>query len=136
MGGYNRDMPRDRPPGIWKSLKRALGGAEPRPDPPPPRELPERPQVTPDADAVLSAPPFLLPDPEGSDDPVVASVLPAREEPPTVPASASEPADASGRPRLARGLASFSRSNADREKKFAHLLHDDTSGEKPPGTRD
>ena len=131
-------MPRDRPPGIWKSLKRALGGAEPRPDPRPPRELPERPQVTPDADAVLTAPPFLPPDPEGSGNPVAepASVAPAREEALTVPASASEPADASGRPRLARGLASFSRSNADREKKFAHLLHDDTSGEKPPGGRD
>ena len=135
MGGYNRAMPRDRPPGIWKSLKRALAGAETPPDPPPPPQLLERPQVTPDADAVLSAPPFLLPDPEGSDD-SVAAIPAADEQPPTVPASASEPADAPGRPRLARGLASFSRSNADREKKFAHLLHDDTSGEKPPGGRD
>ncbi|HEX9689277.1 MAG TPA: hypothetical protein VGB47_09440, partial [Thermoanaerobaculia bacterium] len=35
-------------------------------------------------------------------------------------------------PRLARGLASFSRQNPEREKKFAHLLHD---AEPPAGKR-
>jgi hypothetical protein len=129
-------VPRDRPPGIWESLKRALAGAEPRPDPPRP---PERPKVTPEADAISSAPQFLLPDdaPAVADPPVLP---PAREQPPTFPVSQPEPSDSTGRPRLARGLASFSRSNADREKKFAHLLHDDPSGEKkkpqPPGDRD
>jgi hypothetical protein len=33
-------------------------------------------------------------------------------------------------PRLARGLASFSRDNADREKKFRHILSDGDSGKK------
>jgi len=41
--------------------------------------------------------------------------------------------------RLARGLASFSKRNPEREKKFAHLLHDAPSDEKkgttPPGRR-
>jgi hypothetical protein len=38
--------------------------------------------------------------------------------------------------RLARGLASFSRENAQREKKFAHLLRDSRPGAKkpPPGS--
>jgi hypothetical protein len=51
------------------------------------------------------------------------------------PAEAPAPQPA----RLARGLASFSRRNPEREKKFAHLLHDDPSDEKkgstPPGRR-
>jgi hypothetical protein len=37
-----------------------------------------------------------------------------------------------GAPKLARGLASFSRRNAEREKKFAHLLRDRApAGPKP-----
>jgi hypothetical protein len=87
-------------------------------------------------------PPFLLPDepfPAHADPPAVPQPV-DREQPRTVPGSLPEPADAAARPRLARGLASFSRSNADREKKFAHLLHDDPSGEKkkpqPPDGRD
>jgi hypothetical protein len=62
--------------------------------------------------------------PSAGDDPVPDAVAP----PPA--AAAPETADAPDRPRLARGLASFSRSNADREKKFAHLLRDDSPGQK------
>jgi hypothetical protein len=36
--------------------------------------------------------------------------------------------------RLARGLASFSRENAQREKKYAHLLRDAKSGKAPSGS--
>jgi hypothetical protein len=61
-----------------------------------------------------------------------AAILPG-ELPKPAEAPAPQPA------RLARGLASFSRRNPEREKKFAHLLHDDPSDEKkgtpPPGRR-
>jgi hypothetical protein len=118
-------VPRDRPPGIWESLKRALAGVEARPDPPPTPQLPERPDVTPEPAPLLSAPPFLPPEPEDADAIRRSETLP--ENPPVPPAMSVPPPEG---PRLARGLASFSRSNADREKKFAHLLHDDAPGEK------
>lgn len=81
--------------------------------------------------------------------PFLAEVEPAAEpqfSPPTPesailqgelpgPAEAAAPQPA----RLARGLASFSRRNPEREKKFAHLLHDAPADEKkgptPPGRR-
>jgi hypothetical protein len=126
-------VPRDRPPGIWESLKRALGGAapepEPRPEPPSPPEVAHAPKVVSKVDADSSAPPFLLPDPEPSEpqDPPAVSV-------PTQPPPTSPPVEPPGSPGLARGLASFSKSNADREKKFAHLLRDDAPADKkkPP----
>jgi hypothetical protein len=79
-------------------------------------------------DADSSAPPFLLPDPEPSEPPAP----PAVSLPPPPPAS--PPVEPPETPRLARGLASFSKSNADREKKFAHLLRDDAPADKkkPP----
>jgi len=123
-------------------LKRALVGAEPRPDPPTAPQLRKQPEVTPEAEAFLAAPPFLLPDEPSPAvvDPPATPRPPGTEQPPTVTVAPPELADAPGRPRLARGLASFSRSNADREKKFAHLLRDDPSGEKkkpqPPGGRE
>ena len=128
-------MPRDRPPGIWESLKRALAGVEARPDPRALAQLPERPKVTPAPDPVLSAPPFLPPDPEDAD--AIRRSETVSADPPVPPAVSvppPEPVQPPESPRLARGLASFSRSNADREKKFAHLLHDDAPGEKnkPP----
>jgi hypothetical protein len=129
-------VPRDRPPGIWESLKRALAGGETRPESPPPR-APQPPvpvELTPDADhALLAPPPFLMPDeplPPAAGPP---PDIPAARPIPSDPGAAADASEATGRPRLARGLASFSRSNADREKKFAHLLRDDVSGgEKKP----
>ena len=53
-------------------------------------------------------------------DPSDAAVLTPE---PSEPAQPSEPSIRG--PRLARGLASFSRDNARREKKFAHLLRDE-----------
>ncbi len=110
-------MGEDRRPSLWKTLKRALTGAAPGeratvvPPAPPP-------QTFPDVDAT---PPFL-----GEIEPAVSA---AKE------GEASDPQAA----RLARGLASFSRRNPEREKKFAHLLHDAPSDEKkgttPPGRR-
>jgi hypothetical protein len=122
-------VPRDRPPRIWETLKRALSGAEPRPAPPS-AELPE---VTPGP--MLSAPPFLLPDREEPDPVRGSETLPAEPEvPPAVPVPPPAPVPPPESPRLARGIASFSRRNADRERKFAHLLHDDAPGKKkkPP----
>ena len=118
-------MPRDRPPGIWESLKRALGGAGV--EPPSPPEVTHAPDVVSNVDADSSAPPFLLPDPEPSEPPAPPAV--SLPPPPT-----SQPVEPPGSPGLARGLASFSKSNADREKKFAHLLRDDAPADKkkPP----
>ena len=125
-GATIADVPRDRPPGIWESLKRALGGAgvEPRPEPPSPPEVAHAPEVVSKVDADSTVPPFLLPDPELSE--------PAVSLPPPPPTS--PPDESPEGPRLARGLASFSKSNADREKKFAHLLRDDAPADKkkPP----
>ncbi len=133
-------MPRDRPPRIWETLKRALGGvgAEPRPEPPPaPTPVPpppELPTVSPERESLASAPPFLA-DSDGPESPRSPSAVePPWAAAPLDPPAPAEPASATDGPRLARGLASFSRSNADREKKFAHLLHDDAPGgkKKPP----
>ena len=126
-GATIADVPRDRPPGIWESLKRALAGAGPQPDPPSPPERPDPLEVEPIVKADSSAPPFLLPDPELSEPPAPPPVSLA----PPPPSPAAQPPES---PRLARGLASFSKSNADREKKFAHLLHDDAPADKkkPP----
>ena len=128
-------MPRDRPPRIWETLKRALGGgAEPRPEPPPaptPVSPPsEHPAVSPERQPLVSAPPFLS-DSDGPESPDShAAVELPRAAAPAEPPAPVEGSSAPDGPRLARGLASFSRSNADREKKFAHLLHDDTPGAK------
>jgi len=71
-----------------------------------------------------------------------ADLLPEESRKPAeAPTAAPQEGEASGpqAARLARGLASFSRRNSEREKKFAHLLHDAPSDEKkgttPPGRR-
>lgn len=139
-------MPRDRPPRIWEKLRRALAGAEPRPEPLPAPTAPvpasaKPPAVSLQGESFVPSPPFLL-DSDGDDSPASAVVTepprasPPADPPPTPAASVAARAPvepAAEAPRLARGLASFSRSNADREKKFAHLLHDDEpDGEKKP----
>ena len=130
-------MPPDRPR-LWESVKRALGGAptEPVPTPddlpflssedadaasppapvrPPPEDL-GFPAAPPETPATLEfAPPEAAPEPSHG--------IPEPEPP------APEAGSARG-PRLARGLASFSRRNADREKKFRHILSDGDSGKK------
>jgi hypothetical protein len=75
----------------------------PRPDP----IRSEPAEVTP---SVLAAPP----------EPVLAA--PPEPAPATLPPESA--ATSAKAPRLARGLASFSRQNPEREKKFAHLLRD------------
>jgi hypothetical protein len=88
-------------------------------------------EIEPVPESLLAPPPILKPDllPEESAKPAEA------------PTSASKEGEASTpqAERLARGLASFSRRNPEREKKFAHLLHDAPSDEKkrttPPGRR-
>jgi hypothetical protein len=114
-------VPPDRPR-LWESVRRALGGA--------PTESPAEPEP-----GGNLAPPF-LPDEEPVTiqpapvpaRPVEASAAPAAEavSPPvsTEPPPAASEAPAPRGPRLARGLASFSRANADREKKFRHILSD------------
>jgi hypothetical protein len=63
---------------------------------------------------------------------VPTEIAGAPESTPVSPEDSSEPPI--GAPRLARGLASFSRRNAEREKKFAHLLRDEPGSEgKGPG---
>lgn len=136
-------MPPDRPR-LWDSFKRALGGS-PRPDDGDPETV--RPSGY--------APPFLAPDdppeappagkpleaPQKPEQPAPAAEIAAKEIGATVasppghrpapapPPPAREPEDP--RPaRLARGLASFSRHNADREKKFRHILSDGDTGKK------
>ena len=139
-------MGEDRRPSLWKTLKRALTGAAPGeratvvPPAPPP-------QTFPDVDAT---PPFL-----GEIEPAAESLLapPAIPKPDLIPEETSTPAESPASSvaakegeasspqaaRLARGLASFSRRNSEREKKFAHLLHDAPADEKkgrtPPGRR-
>ena len=106
-----------------------------RPDPEPVRPAPQPPSASPPEQS-FAAPPFLALD-EPAPEPVRPSApppagdiaIPDAVAPPTA-AAAPETADAADRPRLARGLASFSRSNADRERKFAHLLRDDSPGPK------
>jgi hypothetical protein len=112
-------VPRDRPPGIWESLKRALGGAGV--EPPSPPEITHAPDVVSKVDADSSEPSGPL-------------APPAVSLPPPPPPPTSLPVEPPESPHLARGLASFSKSNADREKKFAHLLRDDApdNKKKPP----
>lgn len=147
---------RGRKPGLWETLKRALGTPPEAERPSPP--IPVRDEPAPQAPAVPARPAMPVPP---APDPVESSaVAPAREaarvevdsgvpfleegpgeeEPPSVldppaarevapesteelvPPDASPPRPPSGR--LARGLASFSRDNAEREKRYAHLLRD------------
>jgi hypothetical protein len=167
-----------RKPGLWETLKRALGtppAAEPAPlpmvphvaEPRAPAALPRPaaaasfhppasppaapPRVEPSPPApvveiaveaglveVAAGVPFLEDLPVPSPPPVEApAALPSDPDPPTgiPPAGASETAPAA--PRLARGLASFSRDNAEREKKFAHLLRDSGAAgrRRPSGSR-
>ena len=140
--GYNRSV-REGRPSLWESLKRALAGAAPAE----PRDAPQASsaRILPDVDA---APPFLaeiepaaesLPAPPPIRKP---DLLPEESriaaEAPISAAKEGETSDPQAA-RLARGLASFSRRNPEREKKFAHLLHDAPADEKkgttPPGRR-
>ena len=156
-----------RKPGLWETVKRALGStvpAEPPPAPPRPR-IPAAPSpssidraVSPvpagARDEILSDVPFLEdigpdvpqarpPSPEGLGEPPPTAVEPPpvsnllEAAAPVLSTDAGEPS-LSGPP-LARGLASFSRDNAVREKKFAHLLRDRPGGEEkspvPPKRR-
>ena len=176
-----------RKPGLWESLKRALGtapaadedaippvvpdepglpalAAPPQPaapaasshtPAPPPAALPRvdpialrRPSPTPAVEPTLvelaSRVPFLDDLPAASPPSVEASQAPPSVEasppdpsPPAEIALAGMPETALAAPGLARGLASFSRDNAEREKKFAHLLRDSASSgrRRPPGSR-
>ncbi|MDQ5857303.1 MAG: hypothetical protein M3542_03370 [Acidobacteriota bacterium] len=125
-------MPRDRPR-LWESFKRALGTS--------PRENASDPAA---GQRSTDLPPFLSPD-ETPDVPRSAGSAPVRAQAePTervveridaivadAPDEAPTPAPEAGAPqsaRLARGLASFSRDNADREKKFRHILSDGDKG--------
>ena len=159
---------RSRKPGLWETLRRALGTPPEADTPSPPVPLPDEP-----APRTRIAPPRPAPPAPPAPDPVEPSFVapareataveidsavpfleaePAEEEPPAVPVLpaereetasesaepvpvASQPPPASGR--LARGLASFSRDNAEREKKYAHLLRDagSTGRKRSPGSR-
>ena len=134
---------REGRPSLWESLKRALVGSAPsEPATGTPGALSA--QIRPDVDAT---PPFLAetePDAESLLAPPIPKpdLLPEESRTPAeAPISAAEEGEASApqAARLARGLASFSRRNPEREKKFAHLLHDVPSDEKkgttPPGRR-
>jgi hypothetical protein len=85
--------------------------------------------------------PFLEAEPGEEEPPEIPVPPAAREETATQSAEApsggaTAPPPASGG-RLARGLASFSRDNAEREKKYAHLLRDggSTGQKRSPGPR-
>jgi hypothetical protein len=159
---------RGRKPGLWETLKRALG-TSPEAERPSPR-IPVRDEPAPQTPAVPARP--AMPVPPALDPVEPSAVAPAREaarvevdsgvpfleegpgeeEPPAVldppvareaaesteelvPPDASLPPPPSGR--LARGLASFSRDNAEREKRYAHLLRDAgaKSRKRSPGSR-
>ncbi|HVE65628.1 MAG TPA: hypothetical protein VNC59_03530 [Thermoanaerobaculia bacterium] len=136
-------MPRDRSR-LWDSFKRALGGSPPSND--------GEPELTRASDSTL---PFLAPDepPEAAAAPeppmapppaeatvvsvagpsmgTEAGVAETPDALPIPPSAAPLPETEGARPpRLARGLASFSRHNADREKKFRHILSDGETGKK------
>jgi hypothetical protein len=88
-------------------------------------------ETEPAPESLVAPPPIPKPD-----------LLPEESRMPAdAPGSAANEGEASAPPaaRIARGLASFSRRNPEREKKFAHLLHDAPSDEKegttPPGRR-
>ncbi|HEY6065242.1 MAG TPA: hypothetical protein VIY96_03745 [Thermoanaerobaculia bacterium] len=153
-------------PGLWESFKRALGSpaesspAEPRPpvrEPTPPRPGPPLPLPPPGKPVgAAPSPPAERPaevviDPPAGE--LLADVpfledLPFEDLPaqPAPSEDLSEPARTGAddtpplsEPPLARGLASFSRDNAEREKKFAHLLRDQPSSDEksanPPRRR-
>jgi hypothetical protein len=159
-----------RKPGLWESVKRALGNPPREASTPNDRPGPPLPASTPPGAPRFHSPSPLAasagPDPPAStagrrdqpeidadvpflvDDP--AESIPVRAEPDvrgdrTIPAkvigpeatppSREDPSEPPiGAARLARGLASFSRRNAEREKKFAHLLRDEPGSEvKGPG---
>lgn len=162
----SEDSSSRRKPGLWQSLKRALGTsvAEPpqperprggdHPDLPLPAAAPRPAPITPPLEPGSTAEPAVmrsLPATNSSiaedvpflADPTLPESSPgspariapeAREVAPEVAVTANSP----GLPpaRLARGLASFSRENAQREKKFAHLLRDAPPAAKkpPPGS--
>lgn len=124
-------MPRDRSR-LWDSFKKALGST--------PRETERAPET---AKTTGAASPFLPPDdvdaapvpPPAATVPPVSEALPAEVDtiatgaPNDALAPAPPPDSAAPRQeRLARGLASFSRHNADRERKFRHILSDDEGG--------
>ena len=96
--------------------------------PPPDPVRSEPAEVTP---SVLAAPPEAVP--AAPPEPVPTA---SPEAPPATLPPESVAASAKG-PRLARGLASFSRQNPEREKKFAHLLRDDAppAGKRPSRPR-
>jgi hypothetical protein len=99
----------------------------------PPFLPPDEPaEVLPAAESVVRAAEAdsIVPAPERSGAelkaPIVAESVDDRESP-KLPTPTAE--EAAGRaPRLARGLASFSRDNADRERKFRHILSDEGAG--------
>lgn len=156
------DSSEGRRSGLWASLKRAFGSPDPYETIPYLADDtgPVEPVRTPQPPAVpaRAIPPPVLPEAR-LEDPLPAAVPPsspaaAPVEAPTparpvaaeaemgpadgIPA-AEESADLSKPTRLARGLASFSRSNSEREKKFAHILRDKSSSpsskEKPQSRR-
>ncbi len=132
-------MPRDRPR-LWESFKRALGGPPPVNAPEPKVAARQRNLAPPflAADEAVALPPATPPPVLAQTDPIVgtleasareneATAHEVREDPPTPLPPAPETA-APRSARLARGLASFSSDNADREKKYRHILSDGDAG--------
>jgi len=152
LDGYNLGVGERR--SLWESIKRALVGPSPEsaPDPGkrPRREaVPLEPFVPSTRNfpefAVADAPPFLA-EAEPVGDPAPAPPTPKQGTAPSIPGPAEPPNSTAKEgetsvpqgPPLARGLASFSKRNPEREKKFAHLLHDAPSDGKertPPSGR-
>lgn len=132
-------VPPDRPR-LWDSFKRALGGS-PRADGPEPETagpstyappfLPpdEPPDVLPDGEPPKSEPPAAAPESAAEVPGPTAAAVPEDRPDPAPPPRAAE-AEGPRPARLARGLASFSRDNANRGKKFRHILSDGDSGKK------
>lgn len=132
-------MPPDRPR-LWDSFKRALAGSPRADDPEPetarpsayaPPFLPpdEPPDVLPDGEPPKSEPPAAAPESAAEVPGPTAAAVPEDRPDPAPPPRAAE--SEGPRPaRLARGLASFSRDNANRGKKYRHILSDGESGKK------
>jgi len=132
-------VPRDRPR-LWESFKRALGfprenASEPEIAQPPTDEAPpflaldETSGVPPAAESapVRAQTDPIVPAPEAGAEEIDATVAEAPDGRPT-PAPPAPEVAAPRSARLARGLASFSRDNADRGKKFRHILDDGDAG--------
>jgi hypothetical protein len=131
--------------GLWDSLRKVFGGEAPR-DPEPaataaidPLPVPLPAAARSDVPAAPVAPPpgveprissapevTFLEELATPDLPPSPPIAPRREPPAEAPSSAATP----GAARLARGLASFSKSNAEREKRFSHILRDGPTGKK------